>query len=773
MYRGNDSKLRLLLILAVALLMGSSVQAGTEGGFPNVVSFSLDNLSGIGAWISGTRDNPEQEVITLTLMVTADDAGTATLAEAGLTLEYDPALLTFLEARPAAGWGSIDVETDTTTEVNPSVGGETAKFSIFKGSSSIVLTNTATAVAEFDFAYPCQSTYNLNPVSIVANTSTQVETAADTYWVTESARALGISITPQNYGYMSRLADQTGVLVLEGVLGTEILVPILIETSFKLGGFGADIFYNNTELELLGIESWDNYFSSGAVVPGTIPNTLRIDLETDEAEHPRAQFAAYTKMADLRFRVLGSWQGEASGLYFAANPDVLIARDDGYCNEAGISLEHTGNGSVAIPRYEARFTTEILDGTMANYGNTARVKISLTNNFPAAPNQNDLIANFDLGPKLDFDGIYETFIDMMASPFYGGGGGNVELSLRRFILPGVLDISATPQPLMTFDLEPAEPPTSFNSRFLEFTYQTTWDSEEIYDAKVVDATGSVTVTPGDGTLTWDTPGPIEYIMGEFYSNSARATASSSVTQTYYIRHAFELTDFRLKITVSGAHHMYECIPQPGFKLLEFDNVNYLWAVLGPDPDTWESRPYEDEHDPIATIKYNKYGGTIMSAKGIPSGGYWRWTYSDITFSDVSNPDASYMAIANGHKHHVALVPNNIGTAVWIDDGVVNPPPRDDFARLGSTIPDEYALNQNYPNPFNPTTEIQYGLPEAGHATLTIYNITGQTVATPVNGWAEAGYHTINWDASMLPSGVYLYRLTVGNFAQTRKMMLIK
>jgi hypothetical protein len=387
-------------------------------------------------------------------------------------------------------------------------------------------------------------------------------------------------------------------------------------------------------------------------------------------------------------------------------------------------------------------------------------------------NQNDLIANFDLGPDLEFDGMtVDGPIPLSAVVYYGV---TQELSLRRFIGIGTLPISATPQALCTIDLEPVAPPAAFEDRYLFFDYETAWDGEPQFNAKIVDATGLVILDEDNGKLTWDTPEPIEYIMGEFYSNPARATASNSVTQTYYVRHAFTLDDFRLKITVSGAHHMYECIPQTGFKLLEFDNVNYLWAVLGPDPETWESRPYEADHTPIATIKYSKYGGTIMSAKGVPSGGYWRWTYSDISFSDVLNPDASYMAIEGGHKHHVVLEPRNIGTAIWIDGGIVNPPrDEDEFARLGSTIPDEYALNQNYPNPFNPTTEIQYGLPEAGHATLTIYNITGQTVATPVNGWAEAGYHTVNWDATMLPSGVYLYRLTVGNFAQTRKMMLIK
>jgi flagellar hook assembly protein FlgD len=89
------------------------------------------------------------------------------------------------------------------------------------------------------------------------------------------------------------------------------------------------------------------------------------------------------------------------------------------------------------------------------------------------------------------------------------------------------------------------------------------------------------------------------------------------------------------------------------------------------------------------------------------------------------------------------------------------------------IPKEYSLAQNYPNPFNPVTTIRYGLPVDSRVTLKIYNILGQEVKTLVNEAQGAGYKEIEWNASNLASGVYMYRLTAGNYSDVKRMLLIK
>jgi len=89
------------------------------------------------------------------------------------------------------------------------------------------------------------------------------------------------------------------------------------------------------------------------------------------------------------------------------------------------------------------------------------------------------------------------------------------------------------------------------------------------------------------------------------------------------------------------------------------------------------------------------------------------------------------------------------------------------------LPSEFKLEQNYPNPFNPSTVISYHLPEAGSVKLRIYNLLGEEVALLVNQQQPAGTYKVNWNASGLTSGVYIYRLEAKNFTQTKKMILAK
>lgn len=80
---------------------------------------------------------------------------------------------------------------------------------------------------------------------------------------------------------------------------------------------------------------------------------------------------------------------------------------------------------------------------------------------------------------------------------------------------------------------------------------------------------------------------------------------------------------------------------------------------------------------------------------------------------------------------------------------------------------------NYPNPFNPTTNISFGIKESGYVSIKVFDLIGQQVAELVNEEKEAGYYSISFDASRLPSGVYIYTISANNFVQTRKMLLMK
>ena len=97
------------------------------------------------------------------------------------------------------------------------------------------------------------------------------------------------------------------------------------------------------------------------------------------------------------------------------------------------------------------------------------------------------------------------------------------------------------------------------------------------------------------------------------------------------------------------------------------------------------------------------------------------------------------------------------------------------------IPHEFSLDQNFPNPFNPSTEIRYGLNQEAIVTVRIFNVLGQLVTKLVADAVQVeGFHSLKWNASGAPSGVYYYRLDavptsgpLSAFTQMRKMLLVK
>ncbi|MGE5798544.1 MAG: T9SS type A sorting domain-containing protein, partial [Ignavibacteria bacterium] len=93
--------------------------------------------------------------------------------------------------------------------------------------------------------------------------------------------------------------------------------------------------------------------------------------------------------------------------------------------------------------------------------------------------------------------------------------------------------------------------------------------------------------------------------------------------------------------------------------------------------------------------------------------------------------------------------------------------------LSSKIPDNYFLFQNYPNPFNPVTHIQYALPEETHVKIIIFNILGEQSAVLVDGKKNAGFHSVDFNSSNLPGGIYFYQITAGSFQSVKKMILLK
>ncbi|MCX7878051.1 MAG: T9SS type A sorting domain-containing protein [Ignavibacteria bacterium] len=140
-------------------------------------------------------------------------------------------------------------------------------------------------------------------------------------------------------------------------------------------------------------------------------------------------------------------------------------------------------------------------------------------------------------------------------------------------------------------------------------------------------------------------------------------------------------------------------------------------------------------------------------------------------ADFSNPNLSGFTVVSFR----GAFGNNNWTSNW---AVFNP--RNyviGIQQISAEVPAKFNLEQNYPNPFNPVTNIKFGLPVSGFVTLKVYNSVGEEVRILANQNMQAGIYKVDFDASSLPSGVYLYKLSVensnGRFSETKKMVLVK
>jgi photosystem II stability/assembly factor-like uncharacterized protein len=126
-------------------------------------------------------------------------------------------------------------------------------------------------------------------------------------------------------------------------------------------------------------------------------------------------------------------------------------------------------------------------------------------------------------------------------------------------------------------------------------------------------------------------------------------------------------------------------------------------------------------------------------------------------------------------YDIDFIDDNTGWVVGTD-GILLKTTTGGVTNIGdesNVVIQDYSLYQNYPNPFNPSTIINYSISKRSFVQLTVFNILGQIVSKLVNQEQEPGHHEVTFDASHLPSGVYIYRLQASEYVESRKMLYLK
>jgi len=233
--------------------------------------------------------------------------------------------------------------------------------------------------------------------------------------------------------------------------------------------------------------------------------------------------------------------------------------------------------------------------------------------------------------------------------------------------------------------------------------------------------------------------------GDFQSSDVPACAASALL---YLENYEQSRASHVRIAADSTTNLtleaWRLDPPQGLSASQLDGAVTL---------RWQ-RPLSVQSQPNPQVRYN------VCRNGEPVSEM----LSDTTFTDEPQPNGetvSYTVIA---RYRYGRSPASDALDVEIDLAADN---------VGAALPDRFALRPNYPNPFNPSTAIAFDLPRAARVTLRIFDVTGREVETLVNRELSAGFHATSWNASTLPSGVYLAVMDAGDQRFVRKMMLLK
>ena len=237
----------------------------------------------------------------------------------------------------------------------------------------------------------------------------------------------------------------------------------------------------------------------------------------------------------------------------------------------------------------------------------------------------------------------------------------------------------------------------------------------------------------------------------------------------------------------------------GEKLYVSDNYGNSWTDISPDVSEVTSIAFNSSNVIFAgTIDGKVYMSDLQ-------GDSWELVYVELQTDEIKNIEIPHvgkhkdniflsipssgiiMSSDNGQTWHSRIdgiegqlnskiISDSLGrlyVATYSNGLYRNTKTISDIKQIKETQPSSYKLSQNYPNPFNPTTAIKYQIPQREFVTLKVFDLLGNEIATLVNEEKPVGRYEVKFNASGLASGVYIYRMKVNNFIESKKMIVLK
>ncbi len=276
-----------------------------------------------------------------------------------------------------------------------------------------------------------------------------------------------------------------------------------------------------------------------------------------------------------------------------------------------------------------------------------------------------------------------------------------------------------------------------------------------------------------------------------HSISVSWSADVPITRSYAVREKWNMVSLPLRVTdrrkiilfpaapggaytFAGGYTLYDTLETGRGYWLKFDEDDSVsitgkkfstdtvgcaegWNMLGSVSDPVPVTAVASIPGGIVTSGFYGYDGSYQLSDTLePGRGYW-----------VKLSEAGTLIVGGNAENYP-------GAGIRILPTDEHPPaPPGGVTDAGTELPVSFTVMQNYPNPFNPTTEIEFTLPADGHVRVSVFNVLGEEVARLVEGIESAGRKSVTFDASLLPSGVYSYRVTMAGISLSRKMLLLK